>query len=80
MYISPNKTFFVTLKTMEVCREDPQALALMLAHELSHFLMEHTMSRTMSAVWRYYFATVWFRTSAMSEVYEPVNEEFKLKT
>jgi hypothetical protein len=45
MFLNTDGTFFVSSKCLKMCGNSEHKLALLLSHELSHFLLEHQSSR-----------------------------------
>jgi hypothetical protein len=51
MFVSPDQTFFVTVAALKVLVNRDQTecseaeLALLLSHELAHYLLDHTVTR-----------------------------------
>jgi Zn-dependent protease with chaperone function len=54
-------------------------VALLLAHELSHFLLDHQFYRLVKALFVNKIASKLIKTAGFKEVYDPTKEEFKLK-
>lgn len=53
MWMSPDKTFFITVATLSLAKTEEQ-LALVVAHELGHYLLDHQVKRIFMAwFWRY---------------------------
>ena len=53
MFMSPDKSFFITVAALSLAKTEEQ-LALVVAHELSHYLLDHQVKRIfVSWFWRY---------------------------
>lgn len=79
MFLSPDQTLFITIKAIELAKNEKH-LALMISHELGHYLLDHNVQRTFVAFfWAYIYRNI-FRLASQKEVYDPVTEEFKRKT
>ena len=77
--MSLDQTLFVTIKSLKVAGMDEAKLALLVSHELSHYLLDHQVSRIGCSMYR---ENVWKRyfNLAKQDFYDPVREDFKEKT
>jgi len=41
MFMNLDQTFFVTIAALKIAQMDEAKLALLISHELSHYLMDH---------------------------------------
>lgn len=41
MYLNLNQKFYLSIKILELSNMNEEALALLISHELAHFLLEH---------------------------------------
>lgn len=90
MFMSPDQTFFITMATLNLVKErdsdkvNRAELGLLLCHELSHHLLDHTVIRLMTCFLnKHIIQGSWFfnlqkgNNNVISEVYDPVREDFK---
>ena len=79
LFMNLDQTLFISTEAIEVANKDEHQLSLLLAHELSHYLLEHQVSRISSAfVLKYVFPL--FARSARSTIIDPTVEDFRAKT
>ena len=71
---------FVTIQSLKVAGMDEAKLALLISHELSHYLLGHQVERIGHAIFTEYLKKRWFRMTEQKDIYDPVREDFKLKT
>ena len=55
---------------------DEKKLALLISHELSHYLLDHQAARITKVVFNEYIYRNYFRTKEI-EIYDPIKEDFK---
>lgn len=80
LFMSPDQTFFLTVNALSLSIQDEQALALLISHELAHYLLDHNVKRSfVSFFWAYIHRNL-FRMPSSSEIYDPLTLEFKERT
>jgi len=52
-FITLNGTIYISAKTLELCWDNDNALSLIIAHELSHFLLDHTPSKAKTLLFKH---------------------------
>ena len=50
MAMSLDQTFFITIATLKIAEMDEAQLALLISHELAHYLMDHQVNRLGHAI------------------------------
>jgi len=50
MFLNTDQTFFVSSRCLKMAEDSEEMLALLLCHEISHYLLEHQSSRIMQAL------------------------------
>lgn len=78
MFMNFDQTLFVTSQMLKVAQMNEAEVALMISHELSHYLLEHQVSRLAS-----FWAELYVRPRMFDlkkELREAIKEEFKEKT
>ena len=54
MFMSPDQTLLLTVQTLSIANQSEEALALLIAHELSHYLLDHNVKRCFTSFfWAY---------------------------
>jgi hypothetical protein len=43
MFMSPDQTLFLTINALSLSAQNEEALALLIAHELAHYLLDHNV-------------------------------------
>jgi hypothetical protein len=81
MFMNLDGTFYISQTCLKVTDSDPKELALLMCHELSHFLLDHQSSRVTQYLLNEKLKTEYFKTSLeRAKVYDPVVEEFDKRT
>ena len=76
-----DQTFFITITALKVAGMDEAKLALLVSHELAHYLMDHQVSRLLNAYFRVtFFAPIMARYSSRGEPDDPVKTDFRKRT
>jgi hypothetical protein len=89
--MSPDQTFFLTVAVLNLVQsrdETPETepeLALLLSHELAHYLLDHTVTRIgtslllrwMSSDTGHFFKFSSASANATRDTYDPIREDFR---
>lgn len=68
----------MTIPILKLAQMKEEGVALLLAHELAHFILDHQVYRLSKAFFVYKVKSlVFFRNAGFREVYDPTKEEFR---
>jgi predicted Zn-dependent protease len=59
LFMNFDRTLFITSKALDVTAMDEGELALLIGHELSHYLLEHQVERTFGFLTEVYLRPYW---------------------
>ena len=66
---------------MKLADMKEEKIALIICHELAHYLLDHQVLRLTKAIGQHYFSgKKFFKHATSIEVYDPILEEFMKKT
>jgi hypothetical protein len=79
MFFNWNHHFYITHKCINLTHNDERQLALLICHELSHYLLDHQARRVAIIVYATKIFNKWFETDEEREIklYDPVHMELK---
>ena len=63
LFLNFDGTFFVTIKSLKICEFSEEKLALLIAYEMAHYLLDHSQKRVTEGLYQSYFKKKWFKTS-----------------
>ena len=80
LFMSLDQTMFVTVATLTISGMDEAKLALIVANELSHYLMDHQLSRLYTGLFNEKILSYLHNKAYSSHKNDPVRNDFKART
>ena len=85
LFLCPDGTFFITYRALQLCDKQAGSLSLLISHELAHYLLDHQVTRVLSAFENGYLRGQIFNEENLSplnsknnvKVYDPMQKEFE---
>lgn len=78
LFFNSDLKFYLTLKCHKLANYTEEKLALLICHELSHYLLDHNSKRIIISYFHWEFFKKWFKSIQDNcELYDPRTEEFK---
>lgn len=79
MYLGLDQRLMVTIQVLKLGGMREEDVALLLAHELSHYLLDHSFYRLVKSLFVNKVVARMMRGAGFKEVYDPTKEEFKTR-
>ena len=80
MFMNLDQRLFVTIPILKLAQMKEEGVALLIAHELAHYILDHQVYRVSKALFVNKFKSIFFfRNAGFREVYDPTKEEFRAK-
>lgn len=80
MFMNLDQRFFLTIPILQLTSMREEQLALLIAHELSHYLLDHQVLRLAKAYFiTHVYSRFIFRNAGFKEIYDPTKQEFRDK-
>ncbi|CAI2374878.1 unnamed protein product [Moneuplotes crassus] len=70
-----DQTLFVSIKTLETCNDDE--LVMLICHELSHYLLSHSLKKSLKIIYYEYFKSLGKGFSQQVEWYKRMVSQYK---
>lgn len=80
MFLNMDQRLYLTIPILKLAEMKEEGVALLLAHELAHFVLDHQVNRVGKAIFNNKLMNkLFFKNAGFKDVYDPTRVEFKEK-
>lgn len=80
MLLNLDQRLYLTIPILKLANMKEEGVALLVAHELSHFILDHQPYRIFKAFFVNKIKSIlFFKNAGFREIYDPTKQEFKEK-
>ena len=80
MFMNLDQRFFLTIPVLQLTDMNEERLAVLLSHELAHYLLDHQVLRLAKGYFvKNIYSKFVFRNAGFREAYDPTKQEFRDK-